>query len=207
MRWLSLIALLLAATTALADDGVHWSTRTRLGLVYSNFSGDQYKSVGNNATAFGGEVSILKGAWSMGDLIGKVRGLYISGKNDFLDGTTPITDASFTIFAGEPCLGVQINLMPFYPPGFRAYLSGLGVMSYDILRFSNSATLTTLTKSQSAVGFGYELSTGVETTFKRDNGGQFLLYGEIQYRDVRTKLAGQSSFQLTGLQIAGGLGW
>lgn len=206
MKWVAFLLLFHAGIASADDFGVYMSTRTRIGMNYTVFGGDQYKSLGNNATGYGGEISVLKGIWSMGSFVGKVRALYISGTADFMDGTTADNGTPFTLFAGEPCLGLEINLMPFHPPGFRTYISGMGVMSYDILRFSNSATFTTLDKSQTALGFGYELGAGVEVTFKRVD-GQFLLYSEVQYRSVTAKLAGQSNFALSGLQLAGGIGW
>lgn len=182
-----------------------WTTKTRMGLVYSVFGGERYKSISNEANAYGAEVSILKGAWQFGNLVGKVRGLYISGTGDFMDGTTA-RNLSFTLFATEPALGININLMPFYPPGFRVYLTGLGIMSFDHLRFDKSATLTELNKSETAIGFGYEVGAGVEWNIKREK-GLWQLYGEIQFRDVKTNLADEKQFSLTGLQMVGGFGW
>lgn len=181
------------------------ATRTRFGVVYSVFGGEKYKAITNDSIGYGGEVAILKGGWRMGSLVGKVRGLYIAGTEDFLDGTTEVR-SSYTLFATEPCLGLQINLMPFYPPGFRVYLSGLGIMSYDHIRFASGTELTTLNKSDTAIGFGYEAGAGVEWVIKGQK-SSWLLFGEIQYRQVSAKLAGQNAFQLTGLQMVGGFGW
>ncbi|NJM10108.1 MAG: hypothetical protein HC883_04290 [Bdellovibrionaceae bacterium] len=176
-----------------------------MGLVYAVFGGDRYKAVSNEASAFGAEVSILKGSWRFANLVGKIRGLHISGEGEFMDGTTAVT-SSFTLFATEPAIGLHWNLMPFYPPGFRVYLSGLGIMSLDHLRFDSATTVTTINKSETAIGFGYEVGAGVEWNIKREK-GMWQLFGEIQYRDVKSKLAGQDAFSLTGLQMVGGFGW
>lgn len=208
MKTLASVAFLLFAVLSQksrAQTSAPWPTKTRMGVIYAVFGGEKYKAITNNSTAFGGEIAILKGEWRFANLIGRVRGLYISGEEDFLDGATPIT-ASYVLFATEPGLGIHWNLMPFKPPGFRTYLSALGIMSYDHIRFDKDADINTINRSDTAIGFGYELGAGVEWNIKTKQ-SYFQVYGEIQYRNVQTDLAGQSGFQLTGLQMVGGLGW
>lgn len=188
-----------------AQNGPPWKTLTRVGGVFSTFSSDEHKGLSAGSTGFGAEVSILKGDWKLGNLVGKARALYITGQEEFLDGTTE-RDLNFTMFNVEPAIGFQFNLMPFAPPGFRVYVSALGVGSYNQLNFSKSATLTELTKSDTALGGGYELGVGVEIYFKR-MAGFWVLFGETQYRSVTMSLVEQSQFQLNGLLFVGGVGW
>lgn len=195
-----------SVSSAQSTQAQAWPSRTRLGGVYAVFGGDKYKAITNSSTGFGAEVSILKGTWRFGNVVGKIRGLYISGTEDFLDGSTAVTDTSYTLFATEPSLGIHFNLVPYYFPGIRVYLSGLGIMSYDHLRIDKNVSLTTINNSDTSIGFGYEVGAGIEWNIKREK-SYFSLYGEIQYRKVTTRLAGQNDFQLTGLQMAGGIGW
>lgn len=204
--WLILLICLSSSSWAQSASSQAWPSRTRLGGVYAVFGGDRYKAITNNSVGYGAEVSILKGTWRFGNIVGKIRGLYISGQEDFLDGATTVTDASYTLFATEPALGVHLNIVPYYFPGIRVYLSGLGILSYDHLRIDKNVSLTTINNSDTHIGTGYEVGAGIEWNFKREK-NYFTLYGEIQYRQVTTKLAGQDSFQLTGLQMAGGIGW
>ncbi len=183
-----------------------WPSKTRIGLVYGVFGGDQYKAITNKSTAFGAEVGIVKGSWKFANLIGKVRGLYFSGQEDFLDGSTAHPDLSYTMFATEPGIGIHINLMPYYPPGIRVYVLGLGLMSYDHIRIDKNTDFTTINNSDTNLGFGYEIGAGIEWNFKREK-GLWALWGEVQYRNVTTKLAGQDRFQLNGLQMVGGISW
>lgn len=203
---LFLLACWSSFSMAQSQQSQAWPSRTRLGGVYAVFGGDRYKAITNNSTGFGAEVSILKGTWRFGNIVGKVRGLYISGQEDFMDGSTAVTDASYTLFATEPALGIHLNIVPYYFPGIRVYLSALGVLSYDHLRIDKNVDLTTINNSDTHIGTGYEVGAGIEWNLKREK-SFFTLYGEIQYRQVSTKLAGQNDFQLTGLQMAGGIGW
>ncbi len=189
-----------------ASSGQAWPTKTRIGLVYGVFGGDQYKAITNKSTALGAEVSILKGSWKHANLVGKVRGLYFSGQEDFMDGSTAQNDLSYTMFATEPGIGVHINLMPYYPPGIRVYVLGLGLMSYDHIRIDKNTDLTTINNSDTNLGFGYEIGAGIEWNFKREK-GLWAIWGEVQYRNVATKLVGQDRFQLNGLQMVGGFSW
>lgn len=191
--------------TSNAQVAGQWPQKTRLSGVYAVFGGEKYKAITNESVGFGGEISILKGDWRFGNVVGKIRGLYITGTEDFLDGTTEV-NSKYTIFATEPALGIHLNIVPFISPGFRTYLSGLGVMSYNHLRFDKSTELSTINKSDTAVGFGYEIGAGIEWNIKREV-KTYLLFGEIQYRNVTADLAGQSQFQLTGMQMVGGFGW
>lgn len=170
------------------------------------FGGDKYKAITNQSTAVGAEVGIVKGAWRFGNLIGKIRGLYISGKEDFMDGTTAYSDVSYVLYATEPSIGIHLNIMPYYAPGIRAYLLGLGIMSYDHIRLDKDIEFTEINNSDTHIGTGYELGAGLEWNFKHEK-GLWSLWGEIQYRQVTTKLVGQDKFQLTGLQMVGGFSW
>ncbi len=208
-KW-ALLMITIISSSHIAAQSVQgaqaWPTKTRLGFVYAVFGGDKYKAITNKSTAFGGEVSILKGASRFGNFVGKIRGLFISGKEDFMDGSTAHTDVNYTLFATEPCIGLHLNLMPYYSPGIRAYLLGLGIMSYDHIRLDKDVTFTTINNSDTQIGFGYELGAGLEWNFKTEK-STWALWGEIQYRQVTTKLIGQEKFQLTGLQMVGGISW
>jgi len=183
-----------------------WPSRTRIGFVYGVFGGERFKAITNKSTAVGAEVGIMKGASRFGNLVGKIRGLHISGKEDFLDGTTEYSDVSYTLFATEPAIGLHLNLMPYYPPGVRAYLLALGIMSYEHIRLDKAIDFQEINNSDTAIGFGYELGAGLEWNFKREK-GLWSMWGEIQYRQVTVKLIGQDKFQLTGLQMVGGISW
>ncbi len=209
VRWALLIVTVISSSHAVAQSATSaqaWPSRTRLGFVYGVFGGDKYKAITNKSTALGGEVSILKGTWRFANLVGKIRGLYISGKEDFMDGSTAHTDVSYTLFATEPCIGIHLNIMPYYPPGIRAYLLGLGIMSYDHIRLDKDITFTTINNSDTHIGYGFELGAGLEWNIKREK-SMWSMWGEIQYRDVTTNLLGQEKFKLTGLQMVGGIGW
>jgi hypothetical protein len=180
-------------------------SQTRMALTYLTFSGAETKSLSTNSTGAGGEVATKKGNDYVA-VIGKVRGVFISGEEPFMDGTTQ-TDLSYSIISVEAHLGVFLNLIPGEPRGFRPYIGATGVGGQLQLRF-DADDVTTLKPSETEFYSGYEATAGVELYFKKGGGTNlWSLFGEISSRKVQANIAGKSPYYLDGLVITGGLAW
>lgn len=178
---------------------------TRLQLFQINFSGEKEKSFSESGAGFGAEAY---GDWgrSWGRLYTKVRGTQISGRQNFLDGSTT-ANCNFTYYQGQFESGLMIFPVPSRDTGIGLYLSAGGELGYNWLSLTSSSTLTNLKPSESTMSFGYTTAVGMEWTLSKSGGKRNTLTGEITYRVESAALAGQTNFDLSGLALHIGYGW
>jgi len=180
-------------------------TSTRLQIFQLNYAGIKEKSFAESGTALGVEAYSDWGR-SWGRLYTKARASQASGHQAFLDGSTA-TNCNYTYYQGQFEPGIMIFPVPSRDTGFAIYISVGGDVGYNWLSLTSSSTLNSLKPSESALSFGYSAGMGVEWTLSKAVGKRKALTGEITYRTESASMAGQSSFDLSGLAIHVGYGW
>lgn len=178
---------------------------TRLQLFQLNYSGEKEKSFAEGSSAVGAEAYSDWGS-SWGRLYTKARAAQSTGRQSFLDGSTSVS-CNYTYYQGQFEPGILLFPVPSRDTGFALYLSAGGNIGYNWLSLTSTSTLTSLKPSESALSFGYAVGTGVEWTLSKVQGKRSVLTGEITYRVDSASLAGQTSFDLSGLAIHVGYGW
>ena len=176
--------------------------QTRLSFNYMQFSGEETESLSTNSVGYGVEVSSKK-TGSFISLMGKARGLYITGTEPFLDGATE-TDLAFTIIAAEPHLGLIFNLIPGEIKGLRPYIGATGFGGILQLRF-DADDVTTLKPSESVFYSGYESFVGVEFFYKGQSSNLKSVYAELALRKAEADIADKTPYMLDGIVLTGGL--
>ncbi len=186
-----------------SSSGVSFQS-TRLQVFQVNYSGEKEKSFAEGGFGFGIEAY---GDWGRpwGRIYTKARAGQASGRQAFLDGTTASV-LNYSFYQGQFETGLAFFPVPARDTGLALYISAGGDLSYNWLAL-DSSTLTSLKRSESALGIGYTAGTGVEWTVSKAAGKKRVLTGEITYRVETTSLAGQSRFDLSGLAIHLGYGW
>jgi hypothetical protein len=201
----SLIITVSAPCFADFTPGFFTQSQTRMGVDYITFSGDKYNSLAAGSPGYGIEVG-QKLSNSTFSVFGKIRGIYTSGTESFLDGSTS-EQLTYLLMTGEVYLGALYHLIPSSESGFRPYIGAAGGAGIIDLRFPASS-VTTLAVSQTAMSLGYEFIAGLELNTKYKTGlGMWSIYGEFIMRTMRANLAGQSPFYFDGITLAGGIGW
>jgi len=186
-----------------AQVGAFKSTRLQVFQLY--YSGEKEKSFAESGSALGVEAYSDWGR-SWGRVYAKARASQSSGRQAFLDSTTAI-NCNYSYYQGQFEPGLIIFPVPSRDTGFALYISVGGDLGYNLLSLTSTSTLTSLKPSESALSFGYTMGMGVEWTLSKVAGKRNALTGEITYRSENTSLAGQSSFDLSGLAIHAGYGW
>lgn len=198
------VASLPGCAHAEGNSGAASFKSTRLQVFQINYSGEKEKSFAEGGSGYGLEAY---GDWGRpwGRIYTKARAEQASGRQAFLDGTTTST-LNYTYYQGQFETGLTLFPIPARDTGLALYISAGGDVSYNWLTL-DSTTLTSLKRSDSALGFGYAAGMGVEWTVSKGVGKRNVLTGEITYRVETASLAGQSSFDLSGLAIHLGYGW
>lgn len=178
---------------------------TRLQVFQLNYSGEKEKSFADSGSGMGFEAYADWGS-SWGRLYTKARATQSTGRQSFLDGSTS-TSCNYTYYQGQFEPGIMLFPIPTRDTGIGIYISAGADIGYNWLSLTSSSTLTELKPSESALSFGYSAGVGAEWTLSKGSGKRNVLIGEITYRVDSASLAGQSTFDLSGLAIHLGYGW
>ncbi|MCX7977453.1 MAG: hypothetical protein N2578_00445 [Bdellovibrionaceae bacterium] len=171
--------------------------------VQNLYSGASRTSLGETGSGYGLEFVVL----ADGEYLvpyGKARANLVSGRQGFLDGSTPIT-SNFIFYDGQGELGLA-----FYPIKRRKgevniYLSAAGVLSYSYLSLERTLIVTNIPLSDQTFGGGYSTSLAGEWIFGMGV-SKWSIAAEITYRQISATLL-KTKFDLSNISLGIGLGW
>lgn len=176
---------------------------TRFGLVQKSFTGEKNTSLAEVQVGYGATVTILTEGTFVVPYI--QAGLFTtSGSQSFYDGSTE-RDLSFTLYHGEFQMGFQMYLIPRRKPGLNLYLKAGGIGGISYIGIAASETLTSIKRSDQAIGGGFVAGGGVEFVIGT-TGTPWTLYAEFEYTSFTSTLL-EKNFDLSGVNLALGLGW
>lgn len=181
--------------------------RQQVSGTFLTFSGERLKSLTGPGNGYGGEFSAVRGN-SMVSLVSRVRFQIANGSATLTDsGIGDDREVSFRLTSGEGLLGVRLNLLPHENFRVQPYFGASGKLSLNHLALSGLEAASSLSRSSTAMLFGYEIFTGVEFVLSRGDSGIRTLLIELQARSVSGAIGGASSLSLGGLGISVGTGW
>jgi opacity protein-like surface antigen len=185
-------------------EGLFEYGKAKLGGTYAQFTGPEQTSLGGNASlGFGVELDYSRGN-SVFALVGKIRTEYGLGQNTFSDGATD-RSLNFKTLTGTASLGLSVNLIPGKQLFFlRPYIGGAGTAGFAFLHFTDNITLTSLSRTDTQLTYGYMIFMGVDFATKHSNSG---FYVEVQLQFNYARLAGQTPLHIDGFRFVAGVAW
>ena len=191
---------------AQVNEGFLPVSTTRVNLLYTEFYGEKYKSLGRNTTSFGLEVESRKSNSFLG-FMGTVNAQSLSGEEKFLDGATERKKAIQGYLVGIN-LGLVINLIPAAGMNLKPFVGALGTAELTYLKLPADDAYTTINPNYSGVGTGYMLVAGIEYISRGMGGMRDMKSYSLQarYRDTTIEAFGQTPFHLSGLSFVLGMG-
>ncbi len=177
----------------------------KVGATYMTLTGGDNTLGGNSSRAYGAEFEYSRGN-AVFSLVGKIRGEYGLGLNNFSDSGTS-RSLNFKTISGTAALGIAINLIPgkqlFW---IHPYIGGAGTAGFTYLQFTDtSITLTSLNRTDTQFTYGYIAFLGVDFAFSKHAESGFYIEVQLQYN--YGKLAGQNPLHIDGFRVVGGITW
>ncbi len=206
-KFLLLIYCLISGAQAHAqlNDSFLPQSTTRVNLLYTEFYGEKYKSLGRSTTAYGLEVESKKSNSFLG-FMGTVNAQALSGEERFLDAGTERKKAISGYLVGIN-LGLVINLIPVASMNLKPFVGALGTAEFTYLKLPVDDSYTSINPNYSGVGTGYTLLAGIEYISKGIGGTQTKSYSvQFRYRDTGIDAFDQNPFRLSGLSMILGMG-
>ena len=206
-RILKLIFLLLAQiySSICYSQVISSYPRARISANQYLFSGDKYKSFSESQSATGASIKIQSGGAHFAPVFG-FNLLALNGRQDFYDGSTNVVTSIFNYYSASTDIGLQYFILERSKKGMNIFLSGAGVLGYNLISLSKNTTLTTIPYNDKSFSYGYAAGIGAEFIFSTAPNYKWSLYLDVQMREESTQLLEQN-FDLGGLMISLGLGW
>lgn len=201
LLWTLVFAICMGVSESVrADDGFFGIESKRVSLNYLSYTGDENKSLTGNS-GFGLEAGIGRGNRFL-QLLTKLRLEYSTGTSKFLDSGTQL-NLSYRMIGANAAFGFRINpVMSEKETGFGIYLGAVGTFGVAQLTLPNR-TYTDLKTGQTGTAIGYDLFAGAEF----GSALKTRMFIEVGLKTARSNLGNNSTFQLDGLILQGGLTW
>lgn len=180
--------------------------KNRMSVHYQLYSNDRNNGFTSRSTSYGLEIAKMLNSSSVLSYLVFIRGVYSSGTESFLDGSTE-RNLTFVSYAVQPHIGLHANLLPRDSSTFNLYIGAHGGFGYHFLQYSNSSSLTELKKSYSSFGYGYEYVAGTELSWKGKDSKTSAFFAEIQLRFFTATLANVNPYHFDGIGFSAGYLW
>ncbi len=179
---------------------------TKIGIIQENYSGTKYHSLSEGSPAYGFEISTDRGNTFIRYFL-KGRVTYSTGRQSFLSSGT-VFNSAYQLTSFAPELGIAIYPVLRRDRGMNLYLWGTGVVSYNFLEINTSPTNSLIRPKDQGAGYGYGGGLGFEFMVGGARSrGKSMIYGEVGFRDEKTELVNEKSYELGGITFSLGFGF
>lgn len=179
------------------------NTRILIGIPqYSGLDGTSFGETGSGTSA---ELQVeVEGAWVAP--FGAARAMYVSGTQNFLDGTSN-RESSFSFMQGGFDLGLRLFPLKRRKSGFNIYCGASFGINYQSLQLDESLTTTSIPKSDQSLSNSFAGFVGAELILGGTSKKKWTLIAEMAQRTEYAKILNQDRFDLRNSTISIGLGW
>ena len=179
---------------------------TKVGFTTTNYAGPAKNSFAEGSPSYGLELSI-DGGNSYTRYFYRARvNESIGGQNFIKNGTTYFSNYEF--YSVEPEIGGALYPVQRQEHGLNIYLWVVGNLSYNFLNLKSVPSTVNVDPKSQALGYGAGGGIGFELIFASTKGGnKLMVYSEVGFRDGTAGLAGQNSFEVSGLTASVGFGF
>lgn len=196
------VLLFICSVSEASNYGVY--PRTRLGIHQSLYSGEKGKSFTETSVGYGAGVSVFLDGRHFIPFFGFNIGT-MAGRQAFLDNSTEVT-TSFNYYSAATEMGLQIFPIERRTKGLNVYFVGIGVVGYNFVALSKSATLTSIPYSDQSFSAGYAAGIGTEWIMNNASPNKWALNAEVIFKKESATLFKQT-FDLSSMVFSVGLGW
>lgn len=168
------------------------------------YSGEKGKSFAETSAGYGAGISVFLDGRHFIPFFGFKVGT-MTGRQVFLDNTTEVT-TSFNFYSATTDIGLQIFPIERRTKGFNVYFTGIGIIGYNFVALSKSASLTSIPYSDQSFSAGYAAGIGSEWILSNASVSKWTLNAEVLFKKESATLFKQT-FDLSSMVFSVGLGW